>query len=121
MPYSKGPWQKHGSTIWAPEAAANVVGASSPRRSNVVCYRELHLDDPDFNEAMDNLALCALAPEMLKALKLAIPELTAWANSRDFHDVHGDPHEDYSKALRAIRAIIAKAPTEGPAAGEVAP
>lgn len=51
--------------------------------------------------------------EILEALKLAIPELEAWSNSKSFRDVHGDPDQDYSKALMVATATIAKAETFG--------
>ena len=56
----------------------------------------------------------ACYPDLLAALQLAIPELVAWSNSRDFEDVHDDPEEDYSKALRAIDAAIVKASPQAP-------
>ena len=52
---------------------------------------------------------CNAHDELLAACRLAIPELEAWSNSRDFKDVHDDLEEDDSKALRAIVVVLAKA------------
>ena len=113
MPYSKGPWKQSGYCVWSPEAQANVVGASAPRQSPTVGYTELRRQDPDIQEAMDNLALCALAPEMLEALR-HIQRLAdaAW-------EVNPASAGTMGAICNIARTIIAKAPTEGPAAGEV--
>lgn len=82
--FTRGDWKIFGAKhIYVDgESGANIATISSPRKSFIVKYVELDLNDPDFNEACANAKLISAAPDMLEALYWA----KAFGKNGDIHD-----------------------------------